>query len=155
MMTSESMLGWENRFRRAATACHRRGVPLAVRLWTNMAAVTAILVLGATVAVAAEPPPRKVLPTPRPEPAAKPGEFPPPAPAKDPSRLGLGVQRTMTLLATSTPQHRNHVRVLFYGQSITEQEWSKQVAADLRKRASPTPTWRSRTGPSAASPPNC
>lgn len=40
----------------------------------------------------------------------------------------------MTLLATSTPRHRNHVRVLFYGQSITEQEWSKQVAGDLRRR---------------------
>lgn len=40
----------------------------------------------------------------------------------------------MTLLATSTPQHRNHVRVLFYGQSITEQEWSKQVAGELRSR---------------------
>jgi hypothetical protein len=40
----------------------------------------------------------------------------------------------MTLLAASTPQHRNHVRILFYGQSITEQEWSKQVAADLRRR---------------------
>jgi hypothetical protein len=40
----------------------------------------------------------------------------------------------MTLLATSTAQHRNHVRVVFYGQSITEQEWSKQVADDLRRR---------------------
>ncbi len=40
----------------------------------------------------------------------------------------------MTLLATSTPRHRNHVRVLFYGQSITEQDWSKQVADDLRRR---------------------
>lgn len=40
----------------------------------------------------------------------------------------------MTLLATSTPQHRNTVRVLFYGQSITEQEWSKQVADWLRAK---------------------
>ncbi len=40
----------------------------------------------------------------------------------------------MTLLATSTPRHHNHVRILFYGQSITEQEWSKSVAEDLRKR---------------------
>ena len=37
-------------------------------------------------------------------------------------------------MATSTPAHHNAVRVLFYGQSITEQEWSKQVAADLRRR---------------------
>ena len=48
--------------------------------------------------------------------------------------MGLGIQRTMTLLATSTPEHRNKVRILFYGQSITEQDWSKQVADDLRKR---------------------
>ncbi len=38
----------------------------------------------------------------------------------------------MTLLETSTPQHRNTVRVLFYGQSITEQKWSNQVADWLR-----------------------
>ena len=57
-----------------------------------------------------------------------------PAPPKDPSQLGLGIQRTMTLLATSTPEHRHHVKILFYGQSITEQEWSKHVAADLRRR---------------------
>ena len=60
--------------------------------------------------------------------------FPPVPPPEDPSALGVGVQRTMRLLATSTPQHRNKVRILFYGQSITEQEWSKQVADDLRRR---------------------
>ncbi len=61
-------------------------------------------------------------------------QFPPPAPPKDESALGLGVQRTMHLLASSTPEHRNPVRILFYGQSITEQDWSKQVAADLKAR---------------------
>jgi hypothetical protein len=40
----------------------------------------------------------------------------------------------MRLLATSTAEHRNRVRVLFYGQSITEQDWWKQVASDLRAR---------------------
>jgi hypothetical protein len=40
----------------------------------------------------------------------------------------------MTLLATSTPEHRNPVRILFYGQSITEQKWWKDVADDLRRR---------------------
>jgi hypothetical protein len=40
----------------------------------------------------------------------------------------------MTLLATSTPQKRNKVRILFYGQSITEQNWWKLVADDLRHR---------------------
>lgn len=81
-----------------------------------------------------QPPPRTSLPTPPPEAPVDPLTFPPPPPVKDASKLGLGIQRTMTLLATSTPAHRNHVRVVFYGQSITEQEWSKQVAADLRKR---------------------
>jgi len=47
---------------------------------------------------------------------------------------GKGIQRTMRLLATSTPAKRNHVRILFYGQSITEQSWSKQVADNIRKR---------------------
>jgi hypothetical protein len=47
---------------------------------------------------------------------------------------GAGIQRTMTLLATSTPQRRNRVRVLFYGQSITEQDWWREVADDLRRR---------------------
>ncbi len=40
----------------------------------------------------------------------------------------------MRLLATSEPQKRNTVRVLFYGQSITEQRWAKLVADDLRSR---------------------
>ena len=46
----------------------------------------------------------------------------------------LGIQRTMTLLATSTPAHRNPVRILFYGQSITKQEWSQAVGQELRRR---------------------
>jgi hypothetical protein len=64
--------------------------------------------------------------------AAKP--FPPLTPVADNDSFGAGVQRTMSLLATSTPQKRNRVRVLFYGQSITEQDWWKQVAADLKQR---------------------
>jgi hypothetical protein len=52
----------------------------------------------------------------------------------DPEALGRGIQRTMRLLAASTPAHRNTVRILFYGQSITEQDWSRQVADDLRRR---------------------
>ena len=63
-----------------------------------------------------------------------PAKYSPPLLPEDPAALGVGVQRTMTLLATSTPEHRHKVRVLFYGQSITEQEWSRQVAEDLRKR---------------------
>ncbi len=40
----------------------------------------------------------------------------------------------MTLLATSTATKKNKVRILFYGQSITEQDWWKRVVADLQKR---------------------
>jgi len=40
----------------------------------------------------------------------------------------------MKRLEESTPEHKNTVRVLYYGQSITEQEWTKQVSADLRQR---------------------
>jgi lysophospholipase L1-like esterase len=47
---------------------------------------------------------------------------------------GTGIQRTMRTLASSTPKRKNRVRILFYGQSITKQAWSKLVAEDLRKR---------------------
>src|SRR5450755_1984382 len=60
--------------------------------------------------------------------------YPVPKNLGDPSKIGLGIQRTMTLLATSTPQHRNTVRILFYGQSITEQNWWQSVADDLKRR---------------------
>jgi len=66
--------------------------------------------------------------------ADEPPAFPGPAPPADPATLGRYVQRTMTLLATSTPEHRRKVRILFYGQSITEQDWSRRVADDLRRR---------------------
>jgi len=59
--------------------------------------------------------------------------FPAPTPG-DPKTLGYGIQRTMRLLATSTPKRRNRVRILFYGQSITVQDWTKRVADDLRRR---------------------
>jgi hypothetical protein len=60
--------------------------------------------------------------------------YPPATPEAHPERFGSGIQRTMTLLATSTPARRNPVRILFYGQSITKQEWSEQVAQDIRTR---------------------
>jgi hypothetical protein len=60
--------------------------------------------------------------------------YPPPVPAKDDSNFGANIQRTMTLLATSTPQHRHPVKILFYGQSITKQDWWRDVANDLKKR---------------------
>jgi hypothetical protein len=47
---------------------------------------------------------------------------------------GRGVQRTMRLLESSGPDFHPTVRILFYGQSITAQDWWKTVAADLRVR---------------------
>lgn len=61
-------------------------------------------------------------------------KLPPPVPALDDSNFGANIQRTMTLLATSTPEHRHPVRILFYGQSITKQDWWKEVVSDLKKR---------------------
>lgn len=66
--------------------------------------------------------------------AEKPLRFAKPKPAGVPSTFGLKIQRTMTLLATSTPEKRNHVRILFYGQSVSRYPWWKVVAKDLRKR---------------------
>ncbi len=60
--------------------------------------------------------------------------FAAPVPAGDPATFGAKIQRTMTRLATSTPEKRNHVRVLFYGQSVTRNPWWENVADDLRKR---------------------
>jgi hypothetical protein len=60
--------------------------------------------------------------------------YPAPAPDPDEASSARGIQRTMTLLATSTPERRHTVRILFYGQSITEQAWTKAVAEDLRAR---------------------
>ena len=37
----------------------------------------------------------------------------------------------MRMLATSTAEKPNTVRILFYGQSITEQKWSAMVEQDL------------------------
>ncbi len=57
-----------------------------------------------------------------------------PAPT-DTSKWGKHIQRTMTLLATSTPEKRNTVRILFYGQSIVgHKQWTDAVAADLKTR---------------------
>ena len=60
--------------------------------------------------------------------------FPPPKWLGPTNEFGLHLQRTMTLLATSTPTQRHTVKILFYGQSITSQDWWKMVAEDLRRR---------------------
>ncbi len=64
---------------------------------------------------------------------AGPDDYPPPRPAADTSSYGKHIQRSMTLMTTSTPAKRHTVRVLYYGQSITGQRWSDRVDAWLRK----------------------
>lgn len=59
--------------------------------------------------------------------------FQQPEPPPDAATVGSKIQRAMRLLATSTPEQRNHVRVLFYGQSISRQSWTKEVEEYLRK----------------------
>ncbi len=60
-------------------------------------------------------------------------DYPAPAPPADTSQYGQHFQRTMTLIETSTPEHRNTVRILFYGQSITGANWHPMVADYLRQ----------------------
>jgi hypothetical protein len=60
--------------------------------------------------------------------------YPAPSPAEDTSSYGRHIQRTMTLMESSTPEKRNTVRILYYGQSIMGQEWSEDVDAYLRER---------------------
>lgn len=61
--------------------------------------------------------------------------YPEPAPPLDSSHFGSKVRRTMHLLATSTPENRNTVNIIFYGQSITAgQPWVKAVTDQLKAR---------------------
>jgi len=61
-------------------------------------------------------------------------EFPPLQNAGDTTTRGAALQRTMELLETSAIEKRNTVRILFYGQSITEQDWWKVIVEDVVKR---------------------
>ncbi len=44
------------------------------------------------------------------------------------------IQRSMRQLSESTPENPGRLRVLFYGQSITAQSWTKTVEKELRQR---------------------
>jgi hypothetical protein len=57
--------------------------------------------------------------------------YPPPVMTSDTSSFGFEIQRTMTLLSSSTPTHRSTVKILFYGQSITKQTWTLDVGRYL------------------------
>ena len=66
-------------------------------------------------------------------PAQAPSDFTPPKPAADESKFGAMISRTMTALATSTPEKKTPVRILFYGQSITHQPWTHALTDRLKK----------------------
>ena len=49
--------------------------------------------------------------------------------------VGHHIQRTMSLLANATPEHRTPVRILLYGQSIVRQDYiRKTLAPELARR---------------------
>lgn len=67
--------------------------------------------------------------------ARLPAAYPDPPPINNQDDLGRNLQRTMSLLESSTPTHRNTVKILFYGQSITDHKpWVDRTIADLRSR---------------------
>lgn len=47
---------------------------------------------------------------------------------------GAHIQRTMRLLAESTPQKHQRAKILVYGQSLSKQEWWLEVKRDLEER---------------------
>ncbi len=64
----------------------------------------------------------------------QPASFPAPKTLGPVETYGANIQRSMSLMANSTGLKRNTVRVLFYGQSITAQEWSNTLAERLKRR---------------------
>ena len=64
----------------------------------------------------------------------QPSAFPAPKTLGPVETYGANIQRSMSLMATSTGIKRNTVRILFYGQSITAQEWSNTLAERLKRR---------------------
>lgn len=105
-------LWWNNAFNVDASRCPPYR-PVVQRLTSCF-----LLCLGALSGLAADPS----------------NSFPAPRRLGETNTYGRAIQRTMTLLATSTPEQRNTVKILFYGQSITEQRWTKLVSDDLRRR---------------------
>jgi hypothetical protein len=65
---------------------------------------------------------------------AEDANYPKPKPAQDTASYGKHFQRSITLMATSTPEKRNTIRILYYGQSITGQRWSDMVDAYLKEK---------------------
>lgn len=61
-------------------------------------------------------------------------EFPPVTDFGPTNDFGARVQQSLRWMAQSSSERKRTVRVLFYGQSITAQRWSVDVAQSLRER---------------------
>jgi len=62
-------------------------------------------------------------------------EFSPPRfTAEDRAAFGRGVERSLRLLQDGTPESPQTLRILFYGQSISEDAWWRKVVAGLEAR---------------------
>lgn len=59
-------------------------------------------------------------------------EYPAPRPWQPAPEAREKLRRSLTLLQSSMPSERKTVRILFYGQSITQQAWWKEVERYLR-----------------------
>jgi len=68
----------------------------------------------------------------RAESASNAAAYPAPTPWQPDPAEREKLRRSLTLLQSSTPTDRKNVRVLFYGQSITQQAWWKEVERYLR-----------------------
>lgn len=66
--------------------------------------------------------------------AGPPKAFPPPKTLGPVEQYGAHIQRSMALLATSSGLKRYTVRILFYGQSITDSDWPRIVGERLRRQ---------------------
>ena len=66
--------------------------------------------------------------------ASSPAQIYPPPALPDTSNLGRYTSRTMYLLNQSGPGKNNEVRILVYGQSISEQEWWLEVKHTVGRR---------------------
>jgi len=53
---------------------------------------------------------------------------------EDTTGFGQYIQRSMSLMDSSTPEKRNTVRVMVYGQSLSEQSWSDSIHETLLQR---------------------
>ena len=65
---------------------------------------------------------------------AEDASYPEPKLTQDTSSYGKHFQRSMTLMELSTPEKRNTVKILYYGQSIVGQRWSDEVDRYLREK---------------------